>query len=172
MVTKSDNNSRYFNTFWRRSWRQTLRSSLLLGFFRSVWISNLSYMCHISHPANTECISNLPCVCHISHPANTECISNLPYVCHMTHPAITVYISNTPYVCHVTHPANTVCVSNLPYVYHMTIEANTFWLNYFTVKTKSINLRTLCFISVHILMLYTPLYLQKYPHIQSVLRYP
>jgi succinate dehydrogenase hydrophobic anchor subunit len=154
MVTKSENNSKYFNTFWRRSWRQTLRSSLLRGFFHSVWISNLPYMCHVSHPANTECISNLP------------------WVCHMTIPASTVYTSNTLYVCHVTHPANTVCISNLSYVYHMIIEANIFWLDYFTVKTKRIYLRTLCFISLHILMLYTPLYLQKYPHINTVIRHP
>ena len=91
----------------------------------------------------------------------------------MTHPASTVYISNTPYVCHVTHPANTVCISNLPYVYHMTIEANTFWLDYFTLTTKSIYPRTLRFISLYILLLFTPLYLQKKnPHIKTVLRRP
>jgi len=101
----------------------------------------------ISHEANTECISVLPYMCHISHPANTECISNIPYVCYMT------------------HSANTMCISNCLYVYHVTIEANTFWLNYFTVKTESINLRSLRSISLYILLLFTLLYLQKNPHV-------
>ena len=165
MVTKSDKDSKYFNTSWRRSRRQTLRSSLLRGFFRSVWISVLPCMCHIPHPANTGCIPNLLFVCHIPHPANTGCIPNLLFVCHASHPASTVYISNIPYMCRVTHPANTVCISNLPYVYHVTIEANTFWLDCFTITTKSTNLRTVCPISLYILLLFTPLYLQQNPHI-------
>jgi hypothetical protein len=156
MLTKSDNSSTCFDTSsLKRSPRQTLGSSLLRGFFRSVWISNIPYVCATYHIQLAPYASVIFLMCVTWH------IELVLYTFRILLVCVTWHIQLVLYTFLIFHTFTTRKLKLIHFVW-ITLR----W------RLKMINLLTLCFISLYILLIVIPLYLQKNPHVQSVLRLP